>query len=350
MTPPPFPINLSTALPTTLLTTITSHAGPVNALAFSALGGTYLLTGSSDRAIHLSRTSPASDSPSPAPVESKTIQKYSAHGYAVLDIACASDNKSFASVGGDRSVFLWDVQTAQTTRRFGGSTNLGHQSKVNAVEFAGEGDSLVVSGGDDRSVRIWDCRSRDAKPVMVLEEARDGISCLAIPKAGGEIIAGSVDERVRGYDVRTGKCSVDVVGASVTSVSVTRDGGAVLVGSLDSTIRLLDRRDGGLLQGFGAEEQGGETYVNTGLRLKSCLAGLSEGLVLSGSEGDGRVRCWDVLSGKMMGSLEVSEAGKVVSVIAWREGGKGANGSGEVWAAGGADGIVRVYGRVRGDG
>lgn len=44
-------------------------------------------------------------------------------------------------MGGDRQVFLWDVETGGTVRRWA-----GHLSRVEAVEFAGEGDSVVVSG------------------------------------------------------------------------------------------------------------------------------------------------------------------------------------------------------------
>lgn len=116
--------------------------GPVNAVTFSSSGGTYVLTGSSDRAVHLSRAVPNNASNSPTAVETTTpIQKYEAHGYSVLDIAVAADNARFASVGGDRQVFLWDVEQGITTKRWS-----GHNSRVEAVQFAGDGDSVVVTG------------------------------------------------------------------------------------------------------------------------------------------------------------------------------------------------------------
>jgi mitogen-activated protein kinase organizer 1 len=114
--------------------------GPVNAVTFSSSGGTYVLTGSTDRAIHLSRAIPSSNSTTA--VETTTpIQKYEAHGYSVLDIAVAADNARFASVGGDRQVFLWDVEQGITTKRWS-----GHNNRVEAVQFAGDGDSVVVTG------------------------------------------------------------------------------------------------------------------------------------------------------------------------------------------------------------
>jgi len=334
---------MSPVLPTNLLNTITSHAGPINALTFSAIGGTYILTGSSDRQIHLSRTEPVSSTTvkgGPAPTTSTPIQKYSAHGYAVLDLACSSDNTTFASVGGDRSVFLWDVQAATTLRRFGNNSSQGHTARINCVAFAGQDDSVLISGSLDRSVRIWDVKSRNANPIMVLDEAKDSVSSTVVPRTGYEIVTASVDNRVRSYDLRMGQCFVDTLPAPVTSVEVTRDGQAVLVSALDGRIRLLDRRDGTLLQSFGGIKDG---YVNQDLRLKACF-GSGEALVLAGSEADGKIRAWDVVSGDKIAELDVGEGGKVVSVVAWRDNGKGAAGDG-VWASGGADGKVKIWGR-----
>lgn len=88
------------------------------------------LTGSSDRLVRLFN-----------PTTASLVQTFDAHGYEVLDIAVSDDNARFASVGGDKQVFLWDVATARTLRRFA-----GHFGRVNAVAFGGEGGSVVVSG------------------------------------------------------------------------------------------------------------------------------------------------------------------------------------------------------------
>ncbi|KIW29717.1 uncharacterized protein PV07_05507 [Cladophialophora immunda] len=325
-------------LPAVLVNNITSHAGPINAITFSSLGGTYVLTGSSDRQVHLTRTEPSK----PENPLSVPIQKYSAHGYPILDIACAQDNQTFASVGGDRAVFLWDVQAADgTLRRFGNNTTQGHSSRITCVAFAGDGDSVLASGSDDTSVRLWDVKSRDARPLMVLEEAKDGISSVVVPGNGHEVVAGSIDGRVRSYDIRTGKVTVDVMPGSVTSLDLSRDARTMLVGCLDGRIRLMDRGDGTCLRAFPPEDAR-EGYKNESLRLRSCL-GANDALVLSGSESDGSVRAWDVLSGKSVGSVRVSESDRVVSVVRWREGSLG-QARQSLWAGGGADGVVKIYG------
>lgn len=111
--------------------------------------------------------------------------------------------------------FLWDVATGKTIRRF-----LGHTHRVNAVDFNSD-SSVLASGSYDASVRLWDCkydhlstnliqRSQNRVPIQVLEDAKDSVTSVQIKNF--EIITGSVDGRLRTYDLRAGQLSTDVVG------------------------------------------------------------------------------------------------------------------------------------------
>ncbi|KAI3334919.1 WD40-repeat-containing domain protein [Ustulina deusta] len=359
------------AFPDKPIAHLLGSSGPVHALAYSASPGTYVLAGSSDRSIRLynpqpSTTNHPSSSSShlskkgivPAVVpHGRLIQTYSAHGYEVLSLSVSADNARFASAGGDRSVFLWDVASAQTLRRFGGGPQ-GHSARVNSVCFAGEDDSLLISGGLDTSVRIWDVRSGAPKPVQVLSEAKDAVT--AVAAHGPEIVAGSVDGRVRTYDVRAGRCVTDVLGPSVTSLCLTRDGKAVLVSGLDSKLRLMDRETGGCLKTYG--DSG---WRNQDLRVQSILGG-KEQYVLAGDEmtgapsqdAEGRIWAWDVVTGELKATVRIpwgpaglepkkiigkdgkeKERTNVISCLAWREGGFG-----DQFCVSGISGVVTVFG------
>ncbi|KAK0328667.1 hypothetical protein LTR82_000599 [Friedmanniomyces endolithicus] len=316
----------ASSFPTTPLTRLTPHTAPVHALAFSSGSGQYLLTGSQDRSIRLFN-----------PTSSKLIQTYSAHGYGVLDLAVSTDNSRFASAGGDKVVFIWDVASAATVRRF-----QGHAGRVNAVRFAGEGDAVVVSGSFDGTARCWDLRARGERAVMVWGEARDSVSAVAV--AGERVWAGSVDGRVRCYDLRAGEVEVDCLGASVTSLGVTGAGDGYLVSTLDSKVRLMDCGSGACLQKFG-----GEGFVNEEFRVRSTL-GMGDAVAISGGE-NGRVFVWDVLSGEVMHRLSHKRDGEaegavsgnsgkrdVVSAVAWNQ-------TRKMWASAGGDGEVVVWGK-----
>jgi mitogen-activated protein kinase organizer 1 len=227
------------------------------------------------------------------------------------------------------------------------------------VTFAGQADSVLISGSFDASVRIWDVKSQNAKPVMVLEDARDSVSCVLAGQSAGkggefEIVTGSVDGRARYYDLRMGRLETDVVGTSITSLQRTRDGNGVLVGGLDSSVRLMDRDGGGLLKSYK-----GQGFKNEEFRVRSSF-GANERWVLCGNEDvkgdDGEVVVWVTLSGNVVeriavpgskgeGKKKIGRDGKekarrnVISCLAWKE-----NGRGDQWCCAGTDGIVTVFG------
>ncbi|CAG8159530.1 unnamed protein product [Penicillium salamii] len=328
-----------TVFPTRHVHTLKTHNGPVNAVTYSNASGTYVLTGSSDKAVHLSRAV-LNDSNGASPAETTSpIQKYEAHGYSVLDVAVATDNARFASVGGDRQMFLWDVEQGITTRRWS-----GHNSRIEAVQFAGEGDSVVVTGSADTTINLWDTRASSFKPIQTLSDAADTVSTLHVHGPTYSIASGSYDGHARIYDVRTGKMTVDVLAHPVTSVRCSDDGNALLVSTLDGYIRMLDRVDGKLLNAFGGPARPGMTiskleYRNKELRVRSVFA-QGGAVVLSGgeaSEAGAGAFAWDVIKGEVIAAVPVGEKVKAVSCVAWNE--KGGN-----WAAGCSDGTVRVYG------
>ncbi|QSL64922.1 hypothetical protein MERGE_002226 [Pneumocystis wakefieldiae] len=247
---------------------------PANIIIYNSKGQ-YALTGSHDRFVRLWN-----------PHKGGLIQEYRAHGYEVLDITVSYDSTRFASSGGDKQVFLWDVTAGRTIQRFS-----GHFSRVNSVSFNVEA-TVLASGSYDSSVRLWDCRSSSHTPIQVLEDGKDSISSVLI--ANHEIITGSIDGRVRTYDLRKGQLYTDVIGQPVTSVEQSSDANCLLISTLDSTIRLFDKCNGGLLQTF-------KGHVNSEYRVKSCF-GQSDKVVISGSE-DGRICVWDLLEGKLIHQL-----------------------------------------------
>eukprot|EP00850_Spirogloea_muscicola_P008092 SM000042S15359 [mRNA] locus=s42:552851:555388:- [translate_table: standard] len=209
-------------------------------------------------------------------------------------------------------VFLWDVATTRVVRKFCGhdgevavirlpefksvlsrsSARLSNAARnglpqVNAVKFS-DTSAVVVTGGYDRSVRAWDCRSRSIDPIQVIDPFSDSVSSVALTKS--EIVAGSVDGSVRSLDIRMGRVVSDHLGRPVTSVSLSNDGNCVLAGCLDSTVRLLDKASGELLNEY-------KGHVNESYKLDSCLSN-TDAHVISGSE-DGRICFWDLVDARM---------------------------------------------------
>uniref|UniRef100_A0A7S0IYN5 Anaphase-promoting complex subunit 4 WD40 domain-containing protein n=1 Tax=Calcidiscus leptoporus TaxID=127549 RepID=A0A7S0IYN5_9EUKA len=253
--------------------TLRAHKGGVHALAFNS-DGMYCMSAGDDRRVLLWN---------PRREDATPIKEYTGHSNRVLDIAIAPDNGSFASCGGDRTVFVWDVPSGRVTRRL-----QGHTQRVNAVTYNAEG-SVLVSASYDTSVRCWDCRSRSAAPIQVLSESADSVTCAAVGQH--EIFTSSVDGVLRCYDLRAGLLSCDAVGVVLTHVALSQDGNCALVASLDSTLRLFDKSTGQLLCSYKGHE-------NSSIKL-SCSLSFDDAHVLSGSE-DGNVHMWDLVEGRQI--------------------------------------------------
>lgn len=196
------------------------------------------------------------------------------------------------------------MSTAKTLRRFE-----GHWARVNCVDFNDDG-SVMASGSYDATVRLWDVKSQSKKAIQTLEDASDSVSSAHI--VGHEVVVGSVDGRVRNYDIRMGKCFVDLIGFPVTSVMQSSDGNAVLVSALDGGVRLMDKINGQMLQSY-------RGHLNKDFRVRSCF-GDRDKYVVSGSE-DGIIWVYDFLEGTVVEKLE-AHGGKVISGVAYNPAGK----------------------------
>lgn len=99
------------------------------------------------------------------------------------------------------SALYWDVPSSTIIKRFS-----GHTGRINSVAFNSE-STILASASFDATVRLWDLRSQQGKPVQLLQEARDSITCVIIN--GTEIVTSSVDGHVRTYDLRAGQLQAD---------------------------------------------------------------------------------------------------------------------------------------------
>lgn len=75
--------------PSTPLSTLPGTPYPIHALTYSSSPGTYILTGSGDKAIRLYNPFPSTSGPRGSIKAGKLVQKFEAHGYEVLDICVA---------------------------------------------------------------------------------------------------------------------------------------------------------------------------------------------------------------------------------------------------------------------
>jgi WD40 repeat protein len=109
------------------------------------------------------------------------------------------------SGGNDGTVRVWDASTGNPT----GTPITGHKGAVHALAIGRlQGRTIVVSGGDDKIVRVWDAST--GNPIGIPITGHKGaVHALAIGRLQGRmtIVSGAADGTVRVWDTGTGSPS-----------------------------------------------------------------------------------------------------------------------------------------------
>ena len=181
----------------------------------------------------------------------------------------------------------------------------GHTSTVTSVAAAElDGRPVIISGGEDRSVRIWDLATGTpiGDPLM---GHTDWVQVVAAAQLDGRpvVISGSADQTVRVWDLATGELVGEpLIGHTglVTSVAAAElDGRPVVIsGSADQTVRIWD---------LATSTVASYAFIGHDGAVTSVAAAELDGrpVVISGSA-DQTVRVWDLAMGTLIGVVDWS--------------------------------------------
>ena len=202
------------------------------------------------------------------------------------------------SGGDDRTVRAWDLATGTPI----GQPLTGHDGPVNAVAAAElDGRPVIISGGEDGTVRAWDLAA--GTPIgQPLTGHTDPVRSVAAAELDGRpvIISASNDETVRAWDLATGTpIGQPLTGhdGPVNAVAAAElDGRPVIIsGSDDETVRAWDLATG---TPIGQPLTGHDGPVNA-----VAAAELDGRPVIISGGADRAVRAWDLATGTPIGQL-----------------------------------------------
>ena len=138
---------------------------------------------------------------------------------------------------------------------------IGHSDIINCVAISPNGQT-IVSGSDDKTIRVWD--SRSGKLLRVLKAHTGeiifgiGVLSVAISPDGQTLMSGGGDKTVRVWNLPSGEQLRTLTGHEdwVRSVAVSPDGRTPVSGSDDKTIKVWNLPSGELLQTLTGHEGG----------------------------------------------------------------------------------------------
>ncbi|KAL4867688.1 hypothetical protein BDV12DRAFT_170905 [Aspergillus spectabilis] len=223
------------------------------------------------------------------------------------------------SGGCDREVRVWNMATGAAIYLL-----RGHTSTVRCLKMSDK--NTAISGSRDTTLRVWDLKTGTCQYVLVGHQA--SVRCLAVH--GDIVVSGSYDTTARIWNISEGRFLRALSGHFSQIYAIAFDGRRVATGSLDTSVRIWDPNTGqchAILQGHtslvGQLQMSGDTLVTGGSdgsvrvwsltrmapihRLaahdNSVTSLQFDGSRIVSGGSDGRVKIWSLQTGQLLREL-----------------------------------------------
>ncbi|XP_061097080.1 autophagy-related protein 16-1-like isoform X2 [Conger conger] len=276
-------------LPTTALHSFDAHDGEVNAVCFSP-GSRLLATGGMDRRVKLWEV-----------VSGRCEMKGSLTGSnaGITSIEFDSAGSYILAASNDFASRMWTVDDYRLRH-----TLTGHSGKVLAARFLLD-NARIVSGSYDRTLKLWDLRSK-----VCMKTVFAGSSCNDIVCTEQCVMSGHFDKKVRFWDIRAESIvqELELLGR-VTSLDLNHDRTQLLTCSRDDLLKIFDLRSNAVRQSFSAQGfKCGADWTRVTFS--------PDGSYVAAGSAEGTLFVWNVLTGKLARTLDKQHS-SAINAVAW---------------------------------
>uniref|UniRef100_A0A8C0P7A6 Autophagy related 16 like 1 n=2 Tax=Canidae TaxID=9608 RepID=A0A8C0P7A6_CANLF len=276
-------------VPTTAMCIFDAHDGEVNAVQFSP-GSRLLATGGMDRRVKLWEV-----------FGDKCEFKGSLSGSnaGITSIEFDSAGSYLLAASNDFASRIWTVDDYRLRH-----TLTGHSGKVLSAKFLLD-NARIVSGSHDRTLKLWDLRSK-----VCIKTVFAGSSCNDIVCTEQCVMSGHFDKKIRFWDIRSESIvrEMELLG-KITALDLNPERTELLSCSRDDLLKIIDLRINAVRQTFSAPG------FKCGSDWTRVVFSPDGGYVAAGSA-EGSLYIWSVLSGKVEKVLS-KQHGSSINAVAW---------------------------------
>lgn len=187
--------------------------------------------------------------------------------------------------------------------------------------------TVLMTGSYDKTLSFWDLRSHSRDPIQTLTDFQDSVTSVVSPSTSsscnGYIVAGSIDGKLRSYDMRKGLIHVDDLKDPITCIRMAANGKVAVSMCLGGSIKINEITTGHPLLHI----QGG--HLHEKYKSECCISSVqplssSKGStdtnnttntkIFSASE-DGKIVCYDFITGNVLYNTPQSVHTRAISSI-----------------------------------
>ncbi|KAL1257510.1 hypothetical protein QQF64_010754 [Cirrhinus molitorella] len=231
----------------------------------------------------------------------KVLASFNGHLSVVYDLCWSRDDNGLLTASSDGTVRVWNVERLQN---FAHKT-LPHPSFVYCAQFHPQTQSLVVTGGYDRVLRVWnvDVQDMNGQLLQEFDGHKTFINTLCFDPEGSKmfsadysgliivwatrVVSGSRRGLTSQWSIEREIKEADLNGISINSLEVHPNGRRLLIHAKDSVLRVMDLRIFAVKKYIGA--------TNYRERINSTFTPCGS-FIFSGSE-DGLAYVWNSETG-----------------------------------------------------
>ncbi|XP_019779086.1 autophagy-related protein 16-1 isoform X3 [Sagmatias obliquidens] len=276
-------------VPTTAMCVFDAHDGEVNAVQFSP-GSRLLATGGMDRRVKLWEV-----------FGDKCEFKGSLSGSnaGITSIEFDSAGSYLLAASNDFASRIWTVDDYRLRH-----TLTGHSGKVLSAKFLLD-NARIVSGSHDRTLKLWDLRSK-----VCIKTVFAGSSCNDIVCTEQCVMSGHFDKKIRFWDIRSESIvrEMELLG-KITALDLNPERTELLSCSRDDLLKIIDLRINAVRQTFSAPGfKCGSDWTR--------VVFSPDGSYVAAGSAEGSLYIWSVLSGKVEKVLSKHHS-SAINAVAW---------------------------------